>query len=241
MSHERAVPIETEIEFRSNGNKHSFTGYSALFDVPSEPFAGGVREVIEPGAFRRTLAQPTRKTLVIDHEETRLLGSNTANTVHWSEDSKGLLVEAPELPDTSYVRDARELHDRGETSGMSFEFSKTAKGVTWSQDRRERRLTEVKLFHSTILQGLTPRYAGTTAELRALADTVDADPADIDDLIDAIREQRRLDQASSELLDRLLAAVRPEPIHQPETPAESGLVPVLKRETHRSFLDSRAR
>lgn len=221
MSRERAIPIIAETEFRSTGNTHTFTGYAALFDTASEPFAGDVIETVGPSAFTRTLAAPTRKTFVIDHDDMRLLASTTgASPLRLSADSRGLLNEA-ELPDTSYVRDLRELHDRRELSGMSFEFSKTPSGVKFSSDGKRRQLTDVRLHHTTVLVGLTPRYAGTFGEIRALADAIGAEPEDIDTVLDAVREQRRLDDGEWALMDRILAAVRPE---QTEVRAD---IPVL--------------
>lgn len=207
---ERAIPVVAETEFRSTAEGHHFTGYAALFDSPSDPFVGDVIETVASGAFRRTLAAGHRKTFVVDHDESRLLASTTGHVpLVLAEDSRGLLNEA-DLPDTSYVRDLRELHDRGELSGMSFEFAKTKTGVEYSSDGKRRKLTDLKLFHTTVLAGLTPRYPGTPAEIRALAEAVDAQPGDVEAVIDGLREQRRLTPAEWNLLDRLLVAVRPE-------------------------------
>lgn len=206
---ERAVPVKAEIEFRSTAKGHLFTGYAAVFDSPSDPFAGDIVETVGAGAFKRSLAQPTRKTFVIDHDDGRLLASTTGHTpLRLSEDSRGLLNEA-ELPDTSYVRDLREMHDRGETAGMSFEFSKTKNGVEYSNDGKRRRLTDVKLFHSTVLVGLTPRYPGTMAEIRSLAEGIKATPLDLDGLFDALREGRSLDDEEMNLLERVVVKIAP--------------------------------
>jgi hypothetical protein len=206
---DRAVPVLAETEFRSTGKGHTFTGYAALFDSASEAFSGEVIETVAAGAFRRSLIAPSRKTFVVDHDDARLLASTTGHVpLRLSEDSRGLLNEA-ELPDTSYVRDLRELHDRGELSGMSFEFAKTKGGVTYGRDGKSRRLTDVKLFHTTVLAGLTPRYPGTMAEIRALAEAVSARPEDVDAIIDALRAQRRLDADEMNLLERVVVQVAP--------------------------------
>jgi HK97 family phage prohead protease len=203
-----------ETEFRSTDKGHQFTGYAALFDVDSEPLGkAGIIETIDPGTFRRALGDPARKTFVVDHNEEKLLSSTTSAHLRLAADSRGLLTDS-DLPDTTYVRDLRELHAAGELPGMSFEFAPRKGGVAWSQDGRSRRLTDVKLFHVTVLTGKTPAYSSTSAEIRALADDVSADPDDIETLIDllpsAMRERRQLDEAQLALLDRLLAVIRPE-------------------------------
>lgn len=211
---QRAVPVLAETEFRSTDKGHQFVGYAAVFDTDSEPLGkAGVIESIDPGAFRRALGDPSRKTFVVDHNDERLLASTGSGRLRLASDSKGLLTDA-DLPDTSYVRDLRELHEQGETSGMSFEFAPRKGGVSWSTDHTRRRLTDVKLFHVTVLTGLSPAYASTSAEIRSLAESVSADPDDVETLIDllpaALREQRRLDDAQLLLLDRLLTVIRPE-------------------------------
>lgn len=207
--HERAVPVNAQTEFRSTAEGHTFNGYAALFDTDSEPFASGAVESVRPGAFGRAIGDPTRKTFVVDHNPERLLSSTTSGKLRLAEDSTGLLTTA-DLPDTSYVRDLRELHERGETSGMSFEFSPRKGGSSWDKTGTRRTLTDVKLFHVTILQGHSPRYAGTTAELRALADDVGTTPEDLDDLLDAIREGRDLADDQREVLRALVERVDPE-------------------------------
>lgn len=212
---QRAVPILAETEFRSTDKGHQFIGYAAMFDTDSEPLGkAGVVESIDPAAFRRALGDPSRKTFVVDHNDERLLSSTASGRLRLATDTRGLLTDS-DLPDTSYVRDLRELHDKGETSGMSFEFLPRKGGVQWSQDHARRRLTDVKLFHVTVLTGLTPAYSATSAEIRSLADAVSADPDDIEALIDmlpgALREQRQLDDAQLHLFRRLAAVIAPEP------------------------------
>ncbi len=208
---ERAIPVQADIEFRSTDTGHHFTGYAALFDTPSAPFPSGMVETIAPGFFQRALGDPSRKTFVIDHDPFKLLASTTGTEpLKLGADSRGLFTEA-DLPDTSYVRDLRELHDRGETSGMSFEFSVSANGQQRSKDGKSRRLVGPgKLYHVTILQGLEPRYPGTMAELRSLADAVSAEPEEVEAVIDALREQRRLTTDEWALFDKLTVAIRPE-------------------------------
>jgi hypothetical protein len=209
--HERAVPVPAEVELRSTETGHAFRGYAAVFGRDSALIGGRYVEQVAPGAFSNDLARPNRKTLVRDHDEKLLIASTASGHLRLAEDSTGLLVEAPTLPDTSYVRDLRELYERGEVSGMSFEFSANRGGVSWSDDGKRRVLTSVRLWHVSVLTGLTPAYADTTVEMRAVADAIDADPAEMLLMFDALREGRRLTDDEFALVRRALDAVAPEP------------------------------
>lgn len=219
----RAVAVNIESEFRSTPTGHHFTGYAAAFDSPSAPMGrSGLIEVVRPTAFARTLGVPARKTFVVDHDERRLLASTSSGHLNLTTDTRGLLTDA-ELPDTQAARDARELHERGETSGMSFEFTPSRGGAVTSDDGKLRELRDVRLFHVTILQGLNPAYPATTAEIRSLAEAVDADAEDVAAVIDAITEQRRLTPGEWTLAERLFAAVKPEESAVRSTPAPVSL------------------
>lgn len=209
MSHERAIPVPATLEFRSEGNGHHLSGYAAVFNSPSEPMP--YTEIVDPGAFIRSLAAPPngRQTLVVDHDDGLLLASTKTDRLHLAEDSKGLLVEG-DMVDTTYARDLRELSDAGELGGMSFEFSATKGGAPFSADGKKRHLKEVRLYHVTVLTGKTPAYTETTAAVRALANGIEAEFDQVTSLLDAIREGRRLTPEEWGLLSKATATLAPE-------------------------------
>lgn len=209
MRTERAIPVPAQLEVRSEGNEHVFTGYAAVFGTGSRPMP--YVETVEPGAFARSLTNPPngRQTFVVDHDESRLLASTKTGRLHLAEDSTGLLTEA-RMVDTSYARDLRALSEADELAGMSFEFSPTAGGAPFSADGKRRALKEVRLYHATVLTGKTPAYAETTAAVRALANDLAVPFEDISTLFDAVREGRRLAPDEWALLGRAAAVVAPE-------------------------------
>lgn len=211
---ERAVAVQSEIEFRSTDTGHQFTGYAAVFGRDSAPIGGRYIEQVAPLAFANTLARPNRKTFVRDHDDKLLLASTQSGHLRLSADSQGLLTDAS-MADTTYTRDLRELHDRGELSGMSFEFGVDKGGVVWSDDAKRRTLTSVRLYHVTVLAGLSPAYADTTAAIRSAAEALDADETDLLMLVDALREERRLTEPEHALFARMLVALAPEPAIAP--------------------------
>lgn len=209
---ERAIPATTEFEFRTDGESPRFIGYAAVFNSDSEPLP--FTETIMPGAFARSIADRASQTFVIDHDDTKLLASRKARTLSLSEDSRGLVVDAT-LPNTSYARDLVELHARGEARAMSFTFRPVKGGETWSPDMKRRTLTEVRLGHVTVLTGLAPAYRQTTASIRSLANAIGAEADDLEDVLDAIRDGRRLDARAVDYLQSVIAELREQPAEAP--------------------------
>lgn len=205
----RALPVQSEMEFRAAADGGwDFTGYAALFDTPSDTPRLPYSESIDPGAFNRTLKSGAHHSFVMNHDDNLILASTKTKRLHLSADTRGLLTEA-KLPDTSYARDLRALHEAGETRGMSFEFKATKNGETWGYDgaRPTRRLTDVSLGHVSVIatDALSTAYSATqqTIQFRALAQELSAEADDLEDLFDALREGRALDATAASLLDRL--------------------------------------
>lgn len=241
---QRAIAIPTEFEFRDVNGKRSFEGYAAVFNAPSEPLP--FREILAPGSFTRTLKSDRDHTFVIDHDDSKLLGSRRAGTAQFSEDSKGLLVRSADLPKTSYANDLIELHDRGEIRSMSFEFStprRTASGgpaEEWSDDNMTRTLHEVRLYHATVLTGHRPAYPQTTAFIRSLAQRMKADPDALAEAIDALRDGNPLSDDSATLIAQAVDSLREHPAPA-DPPAESNLAryqELLAAKDHSAFIAS---
>lgn len=144
-------------------------GYAAVFRSPSLPLPsprGDFVETIEPGAFRRSLAEST-VWAYYGHDETWPL-ARTPNTLALREDARGLAFEM-NLPDTTTGRDVRELLSAGILDGaMSFGFR--TKADSW--ERRDgvlhRTLLDVDLVEVSIVQ--TAAYPAATSTLRGERD-----------------------------------------------------------------------
>jgi HK97 family phage prohead protease len=189
-----------EYEFRANPDgSDTFVGYSAVFNQDSEPLP--FIETIDPAAFNRTLTAPSRKQFVVNHDDGKLISSTATGRLRLSADETGLLVESP-MGKTSWASDVRQLADDGELWGMSFSFRASKNGEEWSPDYTRRRLTDVELFHTTILTGHEPAYHGTSGRLqvRSLAEQLHASPEDVQALIDALTEGRALTPEQVDLL-----------------------------------------
>lgn len=220
---DRAMPVQTEMEFRAAPNgEWDFRGYAALFDTPSDASWLPWVETIDQAAFNRSLRAKTNHTFVLNHDDNLLLASTRTDRLHLTADSTGLLTEA-RLPNTSYAADARALHEAGETRGMSFTFKPAKNGETWgtnAEGRATRHLSDIGLGHVTLVTTLEPGYSATqrTVQFRALATELNAEADDLDELFDALREGRALDENAIGLLDRLAAHYHMPTEQPPEVP-----------------------
>jgi HK97 family phage prohead protease len=149
----------TNLELREAGDGHTFVGYAAVFDSPSEPMP--FIEYVRKGAFAKTLNDGADVRFLIDHEGVPLARTKSG-TLSLTEDERGLRVEAsldPMNPDAQRVISAMR---RGDLSQMSFAF-RTIKD-SWNGDYSVRELKEVQLYDVSVVT--YPAYEDTVAELR---------------------------------------------------------------------------
>lgn len=135
-------------------------GYAARFGEPAA--IGGFTEVIQPGAFTRSLAGPAAASIraIYEHDDSALLGRVGAGTLRLKEDDVGLAFEL-DLPDTTLGRDVAELVKRGDLDGCSFGFV----SVTEQWEGEQRSLQAVDLHEITITAN--PAYPTTTVSVRS--------------------------------------------------------------------------
>lgn len=156
-----------EVREAPKGSKSpgGFRGYAAVYDSLSVNL-GGFREKIDAGTFDTAIVEDDVRALV-NHDRNLVLGRSKAGegTLKLASDEHGLLVDIPELPDTTYARDLVELLKRGDVDQMSFGF--TVVRDRWEEDedgRVIRTLEEVRLFDVSPVT--FPAYPETSAEAR---------------------------------------------------------------------------
>jgi HK97 family phage prohead protease len=159
-----------DMEIRADGDGLTFRGYAAVFDSPSEPLP--FVETIRSKAFSKSLREKRAIKMFHNHNSDIVLGSTRAKTLTLTEDERGLLAEAT-LPDNYWGHYVRDAVKRGDIDSMSFGFQ-TVKD-RWSDDGSERELIEARLFEVSDVSGW-PAYPATSASVRELAETIDAEP-----------------------------------------------------------------
>lgn len=153
--------MNTEIRSgeRLQSSQGKLVGYAAVFNKPSHDL-GGFREIILPGAFKRTLAVSEQVRALYNHDSNQVLGRVGAGTLRLAEDEIGLRFEL-DLPPTTYARDLAALVERGDVSGCSFAFSVRPGGEVWEKRDGE----DVRILSALDLDEITitanPAYPDT--------------------------------------------------------------------------------
>lgn len=151
------LELRAVAELRAAGRK--LEGYAATFGT--EARIADFVEVIQPGAFKATLATGKDMVALVDHDVTKVLGRTRSGTLRLAEDSRGLSFSL-DVPDTTAGRDVLALAGRGDVGGASFGF----KVVDESWTGRRRELRAVDLYEISIVSAW-PAYPRTTVAVRS--------------------------------------------------------------------------
>ncbi|MED3549966.1 HK97 family phage prohead protease [Cytobacillus praedii] len=139
------------------------TGYAAVFNSKAS-IGDYFEEIIEPGAFSRTLSENGDIRALFNHNWDHVLGRTKSGTLYLEEDERGLKFEI-ELPNTSVGRDLAESMARGDINQCSFGFWIDNGKETWdySVEPALRTIHEVELYEISVVS--IPAYDDTEASL----------------------------------------------------------------------------
>jgi len=141
-------------------------GYAAMWDREADglPF----REVIKPGAFKRSLAQGDDVFLLINHDTDQLpLARRSAGTLDLVEDHTGLLIDAELDPKNPRAMELASALERGDVDKMSFAFTVAPEGSVRNDDG-VRELRDLTLYEVSVVTW--PAYSATTVGMRDAQD-----------------------------------------------------------------------
>lgn len=158
------MEIRAGAELRAAPDGNRLVGHAAVFNKRSVDL-GGFVEVIQPGAFSKSLDDDIRA--LVDHQGIAIARSKNG-TLTLREDKVGLSVEI-DLPDTNAGRDIRASVERGDVDQMSFGFSVREGGQVFTEDDdglMVRTLTDVRLFEVSVVT--FPAYPDTDVAARAV-------------------------------------------------------------------------
>lgn len=160
-------PTVVELRAEDRDGKPVLTGYAARYESLSVPLNDGdgeFREVLAPGAFKRSLESDQDLVALAHHDSTMVLGRRSAKTLKAWEDDKGLRVEIIP-PDTSLGRDIVELVRRGDLGAMSFGFEVVDDEVRSEGGEVIRTVKDLNLFEVSIVTW--PAYPATSIHVRS--------------------------------------------------------------------------
>lgn len=161
----------------SKGDQRTIGGYAAVFNRVSSNL-GGFVEMLEPTFFNKSRGDgwPGAGQGVMaryNHDDNMLLGTTSSGSLRLDVDNTGLLYEV----DVPMSRaDVFELVERGDIRKSSFAFRMQPDGDTWKLSDQG---FPLRVMSTGLLVDVAPvnapAYLDTTAGLRSLADSVEAD------------------------------------------------------------------
>lgn len=176
LEHRRIAVADAAVELRAadtNAGTIGFSGYATVYgtwyDIAGGPEMGGWREMVEPGAGKRTLGGRPDVRLLLNHEGTPLARTRSG-TLTLTEDDYGLMSDAPALDlRNPRVQELRSIVERGDADEMSYAFAVTRQ--EWNRDFTERRILEYDLHvqGSDVSLVTFPANPATIAQIRAAA------------------------------------------------------------------------
>ncbi|MBG9841764.1 peptidase U35 [Bacillus tropicus] len=137
------------------------TGYAAVFNSKTT-ICGWFNEVIEPGAFARSLSEDGDIRALFNHNWDNVLGRTKSGTLKLEEDEKGLKFDV-ELPNTTTGRDLAESMSRGDINQCSFGFWVTEEEWDYNVEPALRTIKEVELYEISVVS--IPAYDDTEVSL----------------------------------------------------------------------------
>lgn len=150
-------------EIRGEESAPKIVGYAAMFNEEAD--LGYFREVIKPGAFKRSISTGADVRALVEHDPAMIIGRSTAGSLSMSEDDKGLRVEITP-PDTTVGRDVVTNLRNGNLDKMSFGFYIKGENKRKVDGQWLREITDVDLFDVSVVA--FPAYDGTSVQARSL-------------------------------------------------------------------------
>ena len=157
------------MQIRVKGDSVEIEGYVNAVERKSRPLMSRMGQFIEricKGAFKRALARNDDVKLLLNHDESRVLGGTKEGNLELVEDNIGLHARAT-IHDAEVAQKAR----NGELVGWSFGFNDVKDGVEQKRDENGFPLRDVKdldLQEVSILDKTkTPAYDGTLVAVRS--------------------------------------------------------------------------
>jgi HK97 family phage prohead protease len=141
-------------------------GYAAIFNSPSEEIFAeqGWREIIFPGAFRKSIQGQHDVSALVNHNNDQLIGKLSNGTLQLEENEKGLKVRIFP-PDTTAGRDIL-TYVRGKfITKMSFGFSLKGGSQEFDHQTKLRKIIEIgRLYDVSPVN--EPAYGATEISAR---------------------------------------------------------------------------
>lgn len=164
MREKRCLGAAVEVREAGEG-KRFFVGRAAEYGVWSDLLFGSFREQLAPGVFDDSLKRTGRDVIAtVGHDETKIIGRESAGTLVITPDERGLSVEVP-VSAYTYAADLAEAIRRGDLRGMSFIFDVVDDKWESRDGVPHRTVTKADIYEVSFVH--FPAYPQTEAGFRA--------------------------------------------------------------------------
>lgn len=164
--------LSASAALRDTGDEFAIAGYSARFGVLSHNL-GNFREMIQRGAFTRSLREGADVRCLFNHAPANVLGRTKSGTLTLAEDDYGLRFRCQLNRDSQFHRDLYESIRRGDCDEMSFACIVPDDGDEW-QDGLDPETGEKCAFRTLknvdlidVAPCVYPAYPSTTVGARS--------------------------------------------------------------------------
>ena len=161
--------LAQEFRVSQQDEASKIAGYAAIFDVVSEDM--GWVEVIDPHAFDTVMAAQHDCRCLWNHDDSSVLGRESAGTLRLSVDARGLAYEC-DMPDTQVARDLLVSMRRKDVRESSFGF--ICKRDQWTEEKDGSVTRRILEFESLLDVSPVsfPAFTATSAGVRSLPDSM---------------------------------------------------------------------
>lgn len=155
-----------QFEVRNDENENPVvSGYASVFNKHSVNM-GGWKEVVRPGAFKKTIQEGDVRALW-NHNTQYVLGRTKSNTLKLEEREEGLYIEAYP-PNTTWARDLMESINRGDINQMSIGFNIIKHKWNTDQTPALHEVEEIRLHEVSVVS--FPAFPDTSVNVREAFD-----------------------------------------------------------------------
>lgn len=181
-----------------------FTGHASVFNG-----IDSFRDMVEPGAFKKTLKENKQFPLLFSHDTMQPIG-----IIRGEEDGKGLAVEGDLNMEVASAREKRALVKQGALKGLSIGYESVPGKDDYDPVEKVRHLREIKLWEVSLVVFHADKNA-RIAQIKGIPYT------DFHALMDYINEldvkeiEPRFQEAAKRAADRIYALLKVNDNEQP--------------------------
>ena len=137
MNNERRFTSAAGVTVRQDSQGESVLyGMAIRYNCKSRLLPPGFKEIIQPGALKRTLSDGSEKVAYFQHDPKQIISRQANGSLRLEDTPQGLAFES-RVPSTQWGRDLIQLVREGLCDCCSFGFSVPKGGDSWEESHND--------------------------------------------------------------------------------------------------------